>query len=138
VGIRAASDMVASPPFDHSAAARSVRRRVVAMAGARNIHVLERIPAAPYGPLNYALSASSVRFLPYMIGTGLGMLPDTLVYVPLGSAGHLLLDPARRSPAQWALLALGVAATGAVTVVVARAARWRLATAKKAASGGND
>ncbi|MFN2386754.1 MAG: TVP38/TMEM64 family protein [Thermoanaerobaculia bacterium] len=122
----------------------AARPRLAAVDGAirekgwKVVALLRVNPVIPYGPLNYVLAASSVRFAPYMIGTVVGMLPDTLLYVALGSAGHLLLDPARRSPAQWALLGVGVAATAAATVIIARAARRRLAPPEKGASGGND
>jgi uncharacterized membrane protein YdjX (TVP38/TMEM64 family) len=116
------------------------RPRLAAVDGAirekgwKVVALLRVNPVVPYGPLNYVLAASSVRFLPYMIGTLIGMLPDTLVYVALGSAGHLLLDPSRRSAAQWALLGVGVAATAVATVVIARAARRKLP--REDASGG--
>lgn len=59
------------------------------------------------------------------------MLPGTVMYVYLGSlAGSLatLGQPgAQRTPAQWALYVVGLAATVAVTVYVTRIARAALA-----------
>jgi uncharacterized membrane protein YdjX (TVP38/TMEM64 family) len=92
------------------------------------IALLRMNPVLPFGPCNYACGATSMRYRPYLFGTMLGMLPDILVYVALGSAGHLLMDSdAKASPYRWALLALGLAATALATVMIARAARRALA-----------
>lgn len=105
--------------------------------GWKVVALLRLNPLLPAGPLNYVLSATSIKFLPFLAGTVIGMLPDTLVYVALGSAGHLLLEPgARRSPAHWALLGLGIAATAVATVLITRTARRKLAEAESAAAGG--
>jgi uncharacterized membrane protein YdjX (TVP38/TMEM64 family) len=44
------------------------------------------IPAVPFSVLNYAAGASSVRVLPYMFATLVGLLPGTSAVVILGDA----------------------------------------------------
>ena len=118
------------------------RPRLAAVDGAlrekgwKVVTLLRLNPMLPAGPLNYVLSATSIKFLPFLAGTVIGMLPDTLVYVALGSAGHLLLKPGPRSPAHWALLGLGIAATAAATVLITRTAKRKLAEAEQAGAGG--
>ena len=47
---------------------------------------LRMIPALPFSVLNYASGVSGVRFLPFALGTVLGVLPGTVVVVVLGDA----------------------------------------------------
>jgi uncharacterized membrane protein YdjX (TVP38/TMEM64 family) len=54
------------------------------------------------------------------------MLPATFVYVGLGAAGRQVGSGSHRTPAEWALLGLGLAATVAVTVLLTRLARREL------------
>ncbi|MCY7343845.1 MAG: TVP38/TMEM64 family protein [Pseudonocardia sp.] len=45
---------------------------------------LRMIPMVPFAILNYASGLSGVKFVPYMIGTVLGVLPGTVAIVVLG------------------------------------------------------
>ena len=54
------------------------------------------------------------------------MMPGTVMYVYLGSLARAAGDR-QRTPGEWALLALGLAATIAVTVFITRIARAALA-----------
>lgn len=74
-------------------AARHADRRVMAWVRAR----LERsplvavlsfrlMPIVPFAVVNYAFGASEVRFLPYLVGTTIGVLPGTVSVVVLGGA----------------------------------------------------
>jgi uncharacterized membrane protein YdjX (TVP38/TMEM64 family) len=47
---------------------------------------LRLIPAVPFAVMNYASALSGVRFLPYLLGTVLGVLPGTVAIVVLGDA----------------------------------------------------
>ena len=47
---------------------------------------LRLIPAVPFSVLNYAVGASSVRVLPYLLATFVGVLPGTSAVVILGDA----------------------------------------------------
>ncbi|UMB67567.1 TVP38/TMEM64 family protein [Mycobacterium paraterrae] len=52
---------------------------------------LRLIPVVPFAPLNYAVGASAVRALPYLLATVAGLLPGTSAVVILGDAltGHV-------------------------------------------------
>lgn len=47
---------------------------------------LRLIPAVPFSVLNYAAGASSVRVMPYLLATMVGLLPGTSAVVILGDA----------------------------------------------------
>jgi uncharacterized membrane protein YdjX (TVP38/TMEM64 family) len=83
-------------------------------------------PLIPYNLLNYGLSITAARFRDYLLASWIGMLPAIVVYVYTGSLAKSLatLTSAERAPA-WAadsLLALGFAATVALTVLITRRA----------------
>jgi len=88
-------------------------------------------PVFPFNLLNYAYGITRVSLRDYFLASWIGMLPGTVMYVYLGSlAGSLanLGGPGPgRTPAQWALYAVGLLATVAVTVFVTRIARAALA-----------
>lgn len=52
---------------------------------------LRLIPAVPFSVLNYAVGASAVRVMPYLLATFVGLLPGTSAVVILGDAmtGHV-------------------------------------------------
>jgi uncharacterized membrane protein YdjX (TVP38/TMEM64 family) len=52
---------------------------------------LRLIPLVPFAPLNYAVGASGVRVLPYLLATVAGLVPGTSAVVILGDAltGHV-------------------------------------------------
>jgi uncharacterized membrane protein YdjX (TVP38/TMEM64 family) len=99
-------------------------------AGRRGLLVvllLRLSPIVPFSVLNYLLGLSRVRFTDYAIAS-VGMLPGTLLYVYYGRvAGDIAAVAAGVAPPRgaeyWALLAVGLAATIAVTVVLGRMAR---------------
>jgi uncharacterized membrane protein YdjX (TVP38/TMEM64 family) len=106
--------------------------------GRRIVFLLRLVPFLPFVLLNYALGLTRVRFGDYVLASA-GMLPATFLYVYYGKllgevasrAGGAQLE---RGPWDWALLALGLVATLAVTAVVTRLARRALdeATAPEA------
>ncbi len=89
--------------------------------------LLRLSPVIPYNVLNYALGVSGVRFRDFLIGS-VGMLPGTFLYTYSGKLmGDVALAvsgaSAPRGPGYYALLAVGLAATIAVTIMVTRKAR---------------
>lgn len=88
-------------------------------------------PVFPFNLLNYAYGITKVSLRDYFFASWIGMLPGTLMYVYLGSLAGSLANLGGngrgRTPAQWALYALGLLATVAVTVFVTRIARTALA-----------
>jgi uncharacterized membrane protein YdjX (TVP38/TMEM64 family) len=100
-------------------------------------------PLFPYNLLNYAFALTAVRLRDYVLGSWLGMLPATVLYVYLGSLARGIaaltsggFDTGRSGGV---LFALGFLATLGLTVVIARRAtralRGRLATQDGAGPG---
>jgi uncharacterized membrane protein YdjX (TVP38/TMEM64 family) len=104
--------------------------RAVAREGRKIVFLLRLSPVFPFNLLNYALGLTRVRFGDYLIAS-VGMLPGTLLYVYYGAlAGEVAIVAGGGAPAKgagyYAVLALGLAATIAVTALVTRTARRAL------------
>ena len=95
--------------------------------GWKVVALLRLSPVVPFSVSNYLYGLAPVDFGPYMLASAAGMLPGTLLYVYLGVAGSAAAGGRTRSPLEWALLAAGLLATLAVTVVLTRKARQHLA-----------
>ena len=96
-------------------AVRKEPRKVVAL--------LRLSPVLPSGVKSYFLGLTCVKPLDYTLASAAGMFPGLALKVWIGHAGRDALDG---GPLEWGLLALGVAATIAMTVVVGRKVRKRL------------
>lgn len=87
-------------------------------------------PVFPFNLLNYAYGISAVRLRDYVLGSWIGMLPATVLYVYAGAAAADLTRAAagelRTGAFGWGLLGLGLAATVAAVALVTRAARRQL------------
>lgn len=124
-------------PWVESRLAGEPRFRALDAAVAREgfkIVLLARLsPVLPFNVLNYALGLTRVRLRDYVLASWIGMLPGTVLYVYLGSAAGSLAELAggrgTAGPAERALFFVGLAATVAVTVVLARVARRALSEA---------
>jgi uncharacterized membrane protein YdjX (TVP38/TMEM64 family) len=101
--------------------------------GWKVVGLLRLSPLIPFSLSNYLYGLTSVRFLPYLAASWVGMLPGTLLYVYLGVAGKTVGEKGARSPWEWALLGAGLIATAAVTVLLTRVAKKEL---KSKAGGG--
>ncbi len=104
--------------------------RAIGAQGRRIVFLLRLSPAFPFTLLNYALGLTRVRLADYLAASP-GMLPGTLLYVYYGKLAGDVASLAggaasERGAAYWAVLALGLAATIAVTAVVTRLARRAL------------
>lgn len=105
--------------------------RAIGREGRKIVTLLRLSPLFPFNLLNYALGLTQVSLSDYLIAM-IGIVPGTVLYV---YAGKVLGDVAAlasgaappRGPGYYAVLALGLAATVAVTTVVASAARRALA-----------
>ena len=107
--------------------------RAVEADGLKITFLLRLTPVVPFNLLNYALGLTRVRFADYAIAS-VGMLPGTLLYVYsgklAGDVATLAGDPAvARGWSYYSVLALGLVATLAVTMVITRSARRALAKA---------
>lgn len=105
--------------------------RAVGREGLKIVTLLRLSPVFPFNLLNYALGLTDVRFVHYLVAS-LAMLPGTLLYVYTGSlAGDAAAAVAegtetQRSPAEWALLVVGLTATLVATLFITRKARQAL------------
>ena len=108
-------------------------------AGGFKIVLLTRLsPLFPFTLLNYAFGLTKVRFRDYVLASWIGMLPGTVMYVYLGSVAENLASVfaggSEKTPEEWALIGLGLAATVAVTVYVTVVAKRALARALPAST----
>ena len=105
--------------------------RAVGGEGLKITFLLRLSPAFPFSFLNYALGLTRVRLGDYLLAS-VGMLPATFLYV---YSGRVIGDVAQlaagvnveRGGGYFLVLALGLAATVAVTILVTRTARRALA-----------
>lgn len=99
--------------------------------GLKVVLLLRLSPVFPFNVLNYTLSLTQVRARDYVLGSFVGMLPGTFLYVYIGSAvgdAAALLNPsgATATTAERVVYWIGLAATLAVTVYLTRLARQAL------------
>ena len=104
--------------------------RAVGVQGRKIVFLLRLSPVFPFTLLNYALGLTRVRFVDYLTAS-IGMLPGTLLYVYYGKlAGDVAAlaggAAVEKGPGYYAVLAIGLVATIAVTAVVTRTARKAL------------
>lgn len=96
--------------------------------GLKVVFLLRLSPIFPFNLLNYALGLTRVRLRDYILGSFLGMLPGTFLYVYLGSSVANLASLASHKTAsggvaEHLLFWGGLAATILVVVLVTRTAR---------------
>ena len=97
-------------------------------------------PLLPYNVLNYVFGLTAVRFRDYVLGSWLGMLPATVLYVYIGSLTKTFASPTEdnldAAGARRDLLVTGLLATVGLVAVIARRAtrvlRDRLAAEDRA------
>jgi uncharacterized membrane protein YdjX (TVP38/TMEM64 family) len=94
--------------------------------GWKVVALLRLSPLVPFSLSNYLYGLTAVPLGPYVLASSVAMIPGTLLYVSLGAAGRAVAAREGRSPLEWALLAVGLVATAAATVLVGRAARREL------------
>lgn len=103
--------------------------RAVGEKGWKIVALLRLSPLVPFSLSNYLYGLTAIRFGPYLLASAAGMLPGTVLYVYLGVAGRAAAAASageKRSPLEWAALALGLAATVVATVLITRIARSEL------------
>lgn len=106
--------------------------RAVSEGGWKIVALLRLSPAIPFNVQNYLYGLTRIGFWPCVLTSWVAMLPGTFMYVYLGYAGRAGIAAAAgqaqgRSPAQWAMLAVGLLATIIVTVYVTKLARRAMA-----------
>src|SRR5439155_1598399 len=105
--------------------------RAVGREGLRIVLLVRLSPVFPFNLLNYAFGLTRVTLRDYLIGSLVGMLPGTVMYVYLGSLVTSFTELAAGRPSGGALQQAfyfgGLVATVAVTLYVTRVARRALA-----------
>jgi len=113
--------------------------RAVGREGLKVVALLRLSPLFPYNLLNYALGLTRVKFRHYLVAS-LAMIPGTLLYVYYGKVAGDVVTAAGgaggKSAWEWVLLGVGLAATVAVTVLIARKAKAALAEEVGVDAGG--
>ena len=105
--------------------------------GWKIVGLLRLSPLIPFNLSNYFYGVTSVRFLPYVLASAVGMLPGTLLYAYLGGAGKAGLGGGgEQSSLKWVFLGVGLVATIIVTIMVSRAAKKALAKTGAAKADG--
>jgi uncharacterized membrane protein YdjX (TVP38/TMEM64 family) len=107
--------------------------RAIGEQGLKIVFLLRLSPAFPFSFMNYALGLTRISFRDYVLASA-GMLPGTILYVYYGKlAGDVAALASgvapERDTSYYVVLAIGLAATIAVTALVTRVARRALAEA---------
>jgi uncharacterized membrane protein YdjX (TVP38/TMEM64 family) len=93
--------------------------------GWKIVGLLRLSPLIPFNFSNYFYGITSISFPAYVLVSAIGMIPGTLLYAYLGAIGQAGVSggTATHSKWQYVLLAIGLVATIAVTILVSRIAR---------------
>lgn len=97
--------------------------RAISAGGWKVVALLRLSPAVPYSASNYFYGLTGIRFWPYLLASWVFTLPGTCLYVYLGFLGTEALANRTRTPLEWLLLGMGLAATLAVVVYVTHLTR---------------
>ena len=97
--------------------------------GAKLVFLLRLSPVIPFNLSNYLYGLTGVKFWPYVLASWLGMMPGTLLYVYIGTAGKAAVSAAAGGEAMkhgwqyWTFMSVGLAATIVVTIWITKIAR---------------
>ena len=98
--------------------------RAVAKDGWKVVAMMRLTPVLPFTAKNYFFGLTKIGLGAYALATAAGMLPGLLVKVYLGAVGRAVVG--MRDPLQWAMLAIGLAASVAIMLWLGRFSRRRL------------
>jgi uncharacterized membrane protein YdjX (TVP38/TMEM64 family) len=101
--------------------------RAVAEDGWKIVALLRLSPAVPFNLQNYLFGATAVPLSHYVAATAIGIVPGSLLYVYLGVLGDAARHGGGGTVLKWLLFGVGLAATLAAAILVARKARLSLA-----------
>ena len=98
--------------------------------GLRLVMLLRLSPVFPFNLLNYALGLTRIRLRDFVLGSFVGMLPGTVLYVYLGSlvtsASAMSSEDGAAGTLQQVLYWAGLAASVMVVIIVTKVARRAL------------
>jgi uncharacterized membrane protein YdjX (TVP38/TMEM64 family) len=97
--------------------------------GAKLVFLLRLSPVIPFNLSNYFYGLTGVKFWPYVLASWIGMIPGTLLYVYIGTAGKAAISATAGGEAvkhgwqYWTFMSIGLAATVIVTIWITKVAR---------------
>ncbi len=100
--------------------------RAIVREGWKVVVLLRLSPLFPFGFSSYLYGLTRLRLAPFLTASGLALLPRAFLAASLGAATASLERGRGRGPWEWALLAAGIAATLAATLLLARRAAEEL------------
>ena len=106
--------------------------RLVVTEGWKIACLLHLSPIVPFNLLNYVLGTSEITYPNFLLATSVGILPGVILYVFLGSTiGDLTMvmmgkSDSANSTIQWVISAIGILATVALTIYLAKIARQHI------------
>jgi uncharacterized membrane protein YdjX (TVP38/TMEM64 family) len=113
--------------------------RAVGTQGFRIVLLTRLSPVFPFNLLNYAYGLTRVRLSDYVLGSMIGMLPGTVMYVYIGSlitsVTELAAGQSSAGAAEQIFYAAGLVATVGATLYVTRVARRALNEATAQSDG---
>jgi uncharacterized membrane protein YdjX (TVP38/TMEM64 family) len=116
--------------------------RAVEKDGLKLVLLVRLSPVLPFNLLNYALGATSVRLRDFILGSWIGMLPGSLVYIYIGSTLSSLADlstaPDAAGPMQKGLTVVGLTAAVVATALLTRMARQALSEVETQSPSSNE
>ncbi len=116
-------------------------QQAMAKEGLKILTLVRLSPVFPFTVVNYAFGLTRISVGRYVLGSFVGMLPGTLMYVYLGSTVGDLAELGAGAPAGGtagtAMKWFGLAATVVVTVLITRTAKRALAEAAPAVIPGS-
>jgi uncharacterized membrane protein YdjX (TVP38/TMEM64 family) len=100
--------------------------RAVAEEGWKIVALLRLSPAVPFNLQNYLFGATAVPLSHYVAATAIGIIPGSLLYVYLGVLGDAARHGGGGASFKWLFFGIGLLATFAAAILVARKARAKL------------
>jgi len=99
--------------------------RAIGKNGWKIVGLLRLSPLIPFNLSNYFYGITAISFRAYVLVSAIGMIPGTLLYAYLGAIGQAGVSGGASTHSKWkyVLLAVGLVATVAVTILVSRIAR---------------
>lgn len=92
--------------------------------GWKIIGLLRLSPVVPFSLSNYFYGITKVKPIGYILASWVGMLPGTVMYVYIGGLlGMAAAGNGTMTTGQWVMMAVGLAATVAVTILITRVAK---------------
>ena len=103
--------------------------KAIESGGLKIVTLIRLSPLFPYNLLNYFFGVTKVPFRTFVLGSWIGMLPGTIMYVYIGHLGRVAADSVgeKTDLATKSLTVVGFIVTVVVTIMVTKAAKKALA-----------